>query len=673
MKTLRPVALAAALVLSFAGASSLAAPTSGLDRAGMDTSVRPQDDLWSAMNGGWKKNTPIPADKARIGGFIGLYDLSSERVKGVIEELSATKQPVGSVNQKIADYYSSYMDLATLDKLGLKPVQPLLKEVDALKSPRDISALVGRWQSRINTPVTLGAGQDPKNPDIYSPFVTQSGLGMPNRDFYLKDTDAFKKDRAAYVEYVGTLLTLSGDKDGARHAAAVMALETKIAQAQWASEDDRDAEKTYNPRSLKALATDAPAIDWATLVKTGEMPVPGDLIVGEPSYFKDLSGLLASEPLATWKLYFKVRVLDDSSRRLSAPYRQAVFQFRDHVLSGLEVDRPRWQRGTDSLNAAMGEALGQVYVAKYFPPAAKARMKELVGNLLKAYSSSIDGLTWMSPATKVAAHDKLSKYGVKIGYPDKFRDYSALDVRAGDAIGNAQRAGRFEYLRQAVRVGHKVDRSEWGMTPQTVNAYYDATMNEIVFPAAILQPPFFDMNADDAANYGAIGAVIGHEISHGFDDQGSKFDGDGKLRNWWTDDDRKAFDAITAKLVDQYSAYEPVPGTKLNGKLTLGENIADLSGVQIAYKAWKLSLNGQPAPVIDGLTGEQRFFLGFAQAWRESRREQLQRDFLTRDPHSPPMFRGNGAAINADGFHDAFGTKPGDGMWKAPADRIRLW
>ncbi len=691
MKSTRPafhvLALAATLVLAGAASAQSVAPAApanaasaaratGLDKAGMDPAVRPQDDLWNAMNGAWAKNTPIPADKSRVGGFIGLYDLSQERVRGVIDGLATQKHAAGSVDQKIGDYYKSYMDTAAIDKAGLAPVKPLLAEADALKSTRDISALMGRWQARVGLPAQLFAQQDLKRPDVYAPWVTQSGLGMPNRDFYLKDTDAFKKDRAAYVAYLTQLFTLSGDghAEALRHADAVMGLEMQLAQAQWAAEDDRDSEKTYNPTTLTALAAQAPDIDWKLLVATGEMPVPDDiLVVAEPSYFTALSGLVKSVPLATWKLYFKARVLDGEAQVLPAAFREADFQFHGHVVGGKEVDRPRWQHAIDNINGAMGEALGQVYVSKYFPAENKARMQVLVGNLLKAYSTSIDGATWMSPTTKVQAHEKLSKYMTKIGYPDKFRDYSSLDVRAGDPVGNELRAGRFEYHRTAVRVGHKVDRAEWGMTPQTVNAYYNPSLNEIVFPAAILQPPFFDANADDAANYGAIGAVIGHEISHGFDDQGSKFDGDGKLRNWWTEEDRKAFDAITAKLVAQYDAYEPLPGSHLNGKLTLGENIADLSGVQIAYKAYKLSLNGQPAPVIDGLTGDQRFFLGFAQAWRESRREALARDFLTRDPHSPPHFRANGAAVNADAFHDAFGTKPGDGMWKAPADRLRLW
>jgi putative endopeptidase len=671
--TLRSTTLVASLTLAFCAALQAAPLASGLDIAGMDRQVRPQDDLWHAMNGNWQKNTPIPADKSRVGGFIALDDLSKEQVKSVIDDLAAQKQAAGSVNQKIGDYYNAYMDTAAIDKAGLAPVLPLLKEAEALKTPHDIVALLGRWQGRVDTPLAFYVEPDRKNPAIYAPYVTQAGLGLPNRDFFLKDTPAFKKDREAYVAYLGKLLALSGDAKSAQHAPLVMDLEMKLAAAQWSSEQNRDAEKTFNPKSAKELAAIAPQIDWALLESTGEMPVPGDLVLREPSYFEALSGLLKSVPVSTWTLYFKVRVLDGEARLLPAAFREATFEMHDHVLGGLETDKPRWQRAVNNINTAMGEALGQAYVAKYFPPSSKARMEALVGNLMKAYATSIDGLTWMSPETKKAAHEKLAKYATKIGYPDTWRDYSKLEVRAGDPIGNELRAGRFEYLRQAVRVGHPIDRGEWQMTPQTVNAYYEPDMNEIAFPAAILQPPFFNPAADDAVNYGAIGAIIGHEISHGFDDQGSKFDGDGRLRNWWTEADRQAFDAIAGRLATQYSAYEPLPGQHLNGRLTLGENIADLSGLQISYKAYKLSLNGQPAPVIDGFTGDQRFFLGFAQAYRESRREALQQDFLTRDPHSPPVFRANGATVNADGFQEAFGVKPGDGMWKAPADRIRLW
>jgi len=672
MKTLRLSTLA--VLVHLATASFAAAPVAGLDRPGFDPAVRVQDDLFLAANGSWIKTTDIPADKAEYGTFIKLRDLSDERVKGIVEALAQQKHAEGSVDQKIGDFYAAYMDTAAIDKAGLAPLKPQLDAVASLKDKRALAELMGQWQSVVNLPMNLGAGQDFKNPGIYMSFVFQGGLGMPDRDYYLKDTERFQKVRGAYLAYVTKLFELSGDADAAKHATTVYELEKKMAEAQWAKVDNRDPKKIYNPTKVTALAQQAPGIDWPALLRTGEMPtLDGVLVVGQPSYFKALSGLVKNQPLDTWKLYMKVRLLDAMASQLPAEYREARFAFSGRAVRGQTEDLPRWQKAVTVLNGAMGEALGQVYVQQYFPPAHKERMLELVRNLLATYSTSIDELSWMSPETKKAAHEKLAKYGVKIGYPDMWRDYAALSIKAGDAIGNDFRASRFEHVRQAQRVGKPVDRKEWGMTPQTVNAYYDPSMNEIVFPAAILQPPFFDMSADDAINYGAIGAVIGHEISHGFDDQGSQFDGNGVLRNWWTDSDRKAFDAITAKLVDQYAQYEPIPGSKLNGKLTLGENIADLSGLQIAYKAYLRSLGGKPAPVIDGYTGTQRFFLGWSQAWREKTRDERKLQLVTTDPHSPPEFRANGAAVNHDGFHEAFGTKVGDKMFKAPEERIHIW
>jgi putative endopeptidase len=496
---------------------------------------------------------------------------------------------------------------------------------------------------------------------------------MPDRDYYLQDDARFAAARAAYLAFVGELLSAAGDPRAADHAQQVMALEKRIAAIQWARDRMRDPKTAYNPMTPAELALQAPGVDWATFAAAAQLPAGGTVIVEQPGYVAGLAGLVESEPLATWKLYLKTRRLDDGASVLPARFRTAWFEFHGKTIQGLQREAPRWQHATHEMNAAMGEAVGELYVAQYFPPEARARVQALVANLMKAYSTSIDGLAWMSPATKAAAHEKLAKYGIKIGYPDTWRDYGALEIRASDAFGNNDRAGLFEYRRNAVRVGRKVDRAEWGMTPQTVNAQYDPSRNEIVFPAAILQPPYFDVNADDAVNYGGIGAVIGHEISHGFDDEGSQFDGDGRLRDWWTDDDRKAFEAITGRLVAQYSAYEPLPGKHVNGQLTLGENIADLSGLQIAFKAYKLSLAGKPSPVIDGLSGEQRFFYGWAQGWRNKTRDARAQQLLTIDPHSPARFRADGAAINNDGFHEAFGTKPGDAMYKAPADRIRLW
>ena len=690
MKTFRPATLVAALWLAFAADVSCAADATpaatpapaaatpaplgaGLDKSGMDAAVRTQDNLFDAMNGRWVKNTPIPSDKSDVGSFRTLADLSDERVKAIVDALVAKPQAAGSIGAKIGDFYTSYMNTDAIDAAGLKPLAPYIAQIDAVKTRNDLLRLMGQWMPFVDVPLGLGVGPDAKDPTRYSAGTGQGGLGLGDRDYYLKQDARFAKARAAYLAYVHTLLSLDGDRNAAAHADAVLAFETRLATIQWAQEDLRDPVATYNPMTVAAIAAKAPGLDWKAFLAAADLPDPAFVSIAEPSYTWALAKMLKSEPLDLWKTYLRVRLLDAQAAVLPAGFRDARFQFKYVALQGVKQDQPRWKRAVNTMNGALGEALGQVYVAEYFPPAYKARMVQLVDNLLKTYATSIDGLTWMGPATKAAAHEKLSKYTIKIGYPDQWRDYGALQVRAGDPVGNAIRAASFEYRRQAVRNGKPVDRSEWGMTPQTVNAYYNPAMNEIVFPAAILQPPFFDMQADDAANYGAIGAVIGHEISHGFDDQGSQYDGDGKLRDWWSADDKKAFQAITARLVAQYNAYEPLPGTHVNGKLTLGENIADLSGLQIAYKAYELSLGGKPAPVIDGLTGEQRFYLGWSQAWREKIRDERALQLVTMDPHSPPQFRANGAAVNSDGFHQAFGTQPGDAMWKAPADRIRLW
>ena len=683
LNSFRPATLVVALSLAFASqishgadAAPGAAPAGtelGLDKAGMDPAVRPQDDLFLAMNGTWIKNTEIPADRTAWGPFYQLRSLSEERVRGLVEDLSAKPQDAGSANGKIRDYYASYMDTVAIDAAGTAPLAAYKAQLAAAKSKKDLAVLMGRWSSFADMPMSLGVGPDARDPTVYSAGTGQGGLGLDNRDYYIKTDAHFAKSRADYLAYMRTLLALDGDKHAVMDANAVLALETRIAKAQWSQVQLRDPVKTYNPMTLQALAAKTPGFDWKAWAAAADVSDPAFLSISQPSYAWTLVKLLQDQPIDVWKAYLRVRLLDANARVLPAGFREASYQFHDVAMNGLKQDLPRWKRAVESTNAALGEAVGQLYVAKYFPPAYKARMVELVDNLMKAYAQSIDGLTWMGAATKAEAHAKLAKYSVKIGYPDVWRDYGALDVKVGDPVGNRVRASQFEQHRQAVRNGRKVDRAEWEMTPQTVNAYYEPTKNEVVFPAAILQEPLFNMKADDAVNYGGIGAIIGHEISHGFDDQGSQYDGDGKVRNWWTAEDRKAFEAVTSKLDAQYSAYEPVPGAHVNGKQTMGENIADLSGLQIAFKAWKLSLNGQPAPVIDGLTGEQRFVYAFAQDWRSKTREERARQLVSIDFHSPNMFRADGTAINLDAFHDAFGTKPGDKMWKAPEERLRLW
>ena len=682
------LALAAAATLSFSGltataqtAAQTAAPPAvsasapGFDRSGEDLSVRVQDDLFRAANGEWLRTTQIPADKSTYGNFDIVGDRADARVREVVEELAKGSHPAGSVEQKIGDYYRSFLDTAAMDKAGLAPLQPWLDKIAAARSSGDVAVLMGSLHGLTTLPLALDVQPDQQAPDVNLALAWQSGLGLPNREYYIASDPRMLKARGAYMAYLVKLFTLAGTNEtqASRNAALVMGLETRLAKAQWTEVANRDPQKTWNPMTLAVLAKSAPGLDWAGYFKAAAMPGLMRLNVSQPSYARDLAKAVHDVPVATWKLYLQARLMDSQGNLLSQPWREARFDFRYKALQGRQSEPPRWQQATDALDGALGEAVGQVYVARFFPADHKARMQQLVNNLLAEFGRSIDGLQWMSPTTRQKAREKLSKYTTKIGYPDRWRDYAKLEVKDGDALGNSLRAGRFEHERVAAKLGQPVDRGEWGLTPQTVNAYYNPSLNEIVFPAAILEPPFFDMAADDAANYGAIGAIIGHEISHGFDDQGAQYDGDGRLRNWWTPADSKAFAALGARLVAQYSGYEGLPGHKVNGQLTLGENIADLSGLQIAFKAWKTSLNGQPAPVIAGLTGEQRFFYAFAHAWRAQRREELALRLLTADPHSPDEFRANGTVANHDGFHSAFGTKPGDRMFKPVDQRIRIW
>ncbi|MGY4830443.1 M13 family metallopeptidase [Sphaerotilaceae bacterium SBD11-9] len=660
-------------VLATCAAAAMAAPASGIDSAGLDPSVRPQDDLFMAANGRWIKDTPIPADKSAYGLFQILADRADARVRLICEELADARAKPGSIEQKVGSYYRGFIDVAAIDAAGVAPLAPWLAQVDALVTPADLAVLWGRWAGMVDAPIATYVGGDPKEPAINRVAVYQSGLGLPDREFYLNKADNFVKARAAYLTYLETLLRLGGDADAAKHAQTVFALETQLAKAHWTKVDSQDALKTYNPMTVPVLAKRAPGLDWAAFFHAAAMPRIDRLSMQEPSYAKALGRLVRKTPMPTWQLYQRVRLYDAMASVLPQPWRDAEFALRGKALRGQEEPRPRWQQGTAAIDSALGEAVGQVYVARHFPPQAKARMQELVGNLFTAFGQSIDTLSWMTPATKQHARKKLAAYMVKIGYPDKWRDYTRLEVLDGDALGNLARARRFEHERTALQLGLPVDRTEWGMTPQTVNAYYNPTMNEIVFPAAILDAPLFDMDADDAANYGATGSTIGHEISHGFDDQGSQYDGTGKLQNWWTKADRKAFDKLGTRLARQFDAYEPVPGHKVNGRLTLGENIADLSGLEIAYKAWRLSLKGKEPPVIDGLTGEQRFFMAWAVSWREKMRDARTMELLVSDEHAPPLFRANGTVVNMDVFHATFGTRPGDRMYKPQDQRIRIW
>lgn len=661
------------LSLSLVWCGGASAAVSGFDAQGGDPKVRVQDDLFLAANGRWLEQTPIPADKPSVGIWTQLRDEADQRVRAIVESLAAQSASRG-VEAQIGQYYGAYLDTQAIDKARMRPVQPVLDEIKAIRDRAQLAVFMGRHQGWLGGPVELGIEADYQQPDINRLVVWQSGLGLPDRDYYLKTDDArMAKARDAYRRYLQVLARQAGELRAAQAADRVMALEQQLATLQRPSADLRDPVKNYHPMTVAELGQQAAGFDWSAYFGAAALPSLSQLSGGQPEFLKGAADLLAKAPLEDWKLYLKLHALDALAPTLPKTLRDAHFAFHGTALAGVTTQRPRWQQAVRRVNAALGEAIGQVYVARHFPPEHKQKMLVLVHNLLDAYKRSIDGLSWMSPETKVQARLKLDAYLVKIGYPDRWRDYSGLVVRAGDPVGNLMRAGRFEWEFNAAKADKPVDRTEWGLTPQTVNAYYNPLANEIVFPAAILQPPFYNPQADDAVNYGAIGAVIGHEISHGFDDQGSQFDAHGALRNWWTDADRKAFDALGAQLVAQYNAYEPLPGRKLNGQLTLGENIADLSGLQIAYKAYMHTLGDQPAPVIDGLSGPQRFFMGWAQVWRGKMRDELALQLLTTDPHSPAAFRTNGAAVNHDGFHDAFGTQPGDKLYKSPQARIRIW
>jgi putative endopeptidase len=663
------------LCLAAATAAASAAPAvesrgSGLDLAGFDRGQRPQDDLFRFTNGGWLAANPIPADRSRWGSLDQLADDASAQVRALLE----SRAPAGDAEAAAARaYYASFMDEARAEALGVRPLAAGLARIAGLGSAADVARYLGAAAaSGVSVPLNLFISIDRGDPNAYAPYAWQGGLGMPDRDYYLKP-DQFATVQGRYRAYLERLFSLAGLDRPAERAGHVYALEEALAAAQWSRVDNRDPVRTYNRITADGAAKLAPGIDWADLLEAAGLPSDGAFVLGQPGYATALAGLLAERPIKQWRDYLSARLIDSYAPYLSRDFVEAEFDFNSRTVRGTPQNRPRWKRAVSEVNRGMGFAVGREYVARHFPPQAKARMDALVGNLLAAMEEGIGELEWMSPPTRVAAREKLVRVRVKIGYPAVWRDYAGLEIRADDLVGNVMRATAFEWRRQAARLGGPVDRDEWLMAPQTVNAYYMPTANEIAFPAAILQPPFFNFEAEDAVNYGAIGAVIGHEISHGFDDQGSQFDPEGALRNWWTDADRQAFTQLGEALVAQYAQYEPLPGRKLNGRLTLGENIADLSGLQIAWKAWQKSLGGKPSPVIDGLTGAQRFFYGWSQAWREKVRESRVLQLLSTDPHAPASFRANGAVVNHDGFHRSFGTKPGDGMFKPEAERIRIW
>ena len=640
--------------------------TFGLDEAGMNRSVAPGDDFFEYANGTWAKNTPIPADKARYGMFNVLDDLSKERTRTIIEEQA--KDP----NSKIGNAYASFMDQASVEAKGLAPFQPWLNEIKGTTSKKDLAKLYSDADRiGIDIPFRMFVGQDRKSSDRYALSVLQGGLGMPDRDYYLSNDPKLTDTKAKYLQHLTAMLTLAGESNAAARAKAILAFETKVATVHWPRAESRDANKTYNKMTLAEVRKFAPGFDFTNMLRNDGANVDY-VIVFQPSAFKGISGLLGATPLQVLRDQLLVRSLDSYSAYLPKRFDQESFAFYGTVLSGTPEQEPRWKRAVNFTVGSLGDDVSKLYVTRYFPPETKAAADQLVHNLISAMGRRIDQLDWMSSETKAKAHAKLAAFTPKIGYPSQWRDMSGLVIDRNDLLGNAMRSNRFDYDYQIGKLGGAVRRWEWGMTPMEINAYSNPTMVEIVFPAAILQPPFFDPNADPAVNYGGIGAVIGHEMSHQFDDQGAKYDLHGNLVDWWTPADAKSFQSRLDKYEQQINAYEPLPGMHVNGKLTMGENVADLAGLTVAHDAYIASLNGALPPVINGFSADQRFYLGWAQVWRCNDREPALRQQLLTNPHSPCRVRTD-VVRNMDPWYSAFSVQPGQKLYLAPADRVRIW
>jgi putative endopeptidase len=675
MKTVRAavcmVWMAAAVSAGASGAGE-ATRLSGVQAADIDPSVRPQDDLFQYANGTWLRTVPIPKDRSRYGVDVLMTEQSLRQQRELIEGIGVSTDPDA---RKVAELYASFMDEAAVENAGVEPLQPELERVSAANSVHDFTVLMAHFDHfGIRSPLSGYVTPDAKQSTVYAYWLGQGGLGLPDRDYYLSPDAKFVEFRRQYRLHIEKMLQLLQDPQAALGAAKILALETKIARAQWSRVEERDPQKTYNPRTVAQLKVLAPAIDWrAYLSEAGLGRSLPTLVVREPGYFRELSKLLAAEPSVTWRAYFRFRLLSSASSYLPHAFVAESFAFNERILRGTPQIEDRWKRGCELVDSAIGEASGKMYVAKYFPMESKALADAMVANILAAYAESIDKLPWMSAGTKAEAQAKLHKLNVKVGYPKQWRDYSALNIVPGQVLGNWLRANEFETQRKLKQLGGPIDRNEWEMTPPTVNAYYEPALNEIVFPAGILQLPLFNPAADDAYNYGATGATIGHEMSHGFDDEGAQFDSDGNLRDWWTVEDHQKYKALTDMLVKEYNAFEPLPGFKVNGELTLGENIADIAGLEIAYKAYIASLRGRAPPVIDGMTADQRFYLGYAQSWMSQQRDDATIAQLKSDEHSPEKFRANGSVVHVPSFYGAFGVKSGDKMYVAPENRVTLW
>ncbi|MCZ6499306.1 MAG: hypothetical protein O6844_02295 [Gammaproteobacteria bacterium] len=649
--------------------------TSGIEPANFDTTVRPQDDFYRYANGTWLENTQIPEDKSNYGSFTALADGAEENLRVLIEEAAADEnKEAGSDAQKVGDFYLSFMNEEAVEAAGTTPLVEPLAQIDGIETSADVVAYIGASQRMgLTNPFVLFVNQDSKDSTMYAAFMHQTGLGLPNRDYYLEDDERFVTLREKYRDYVKTMYGLAGLEGGESAGQTVLDIETAIAEAHWTQVQNRQRDKLYNPYDVDGANELTPGFDWNIFLDAAGLDPARDFIVRQPSYFSALGNMVVETPVDDWKTYFRFKLLDAAAPYLSEAFVEASFDMGGRAVQGIEQNQPRWKRAVQATDENVGELAGKMYVAKHFPPESKVRMNAMIENLREVFIEAINELEWMGELTKEQAQDKLARFNTKIGYPDKWRDYSSLDIVADDLAGNIMRSNASQYDRMIGKLGGPIDRTEWFMTPQTVNAYYNPPMNEIVFPAAILQPPFFNVGADDAVNYGGIGGVIGHEFSHGFDDQGRKTDGDGNLRDWWTEEDATEFKARAQGLVDQYAGYSPLEGEHLNGELTLGENIGDLAGLTMAYRAYKHSLGGKEAPVIDGFTGDQRFFLGWAQVWARKYRDKELLRRLKIDPHSPSEYRANGTVSNIPEFYAAFDVQEGDGMYLADEVRVKIW
>jgi putative endopeptidase len=644
----------------------------GLDLTARDTAVKPGDDFYRYADGLWIDAHQIPPDRTRWGSFDELDERSQQQVRAIVEALPA-EAPDGSNAQKVGDYYRAYLDTAAIERAGLAPAQAGLDAIAAARTHKDLTRLMGRPDLSLGLPVRVAITTDQKDPDHYVVSISQSGLGMPDRDYYLKDDAVYAALRVQYAAHIARLLTLAGVRDAASDAQSILDIETRIAKLHWPAARRRERDLTYNPRTRVELEQLAPGFTWEVLLAAQGVDAQPRFVVRELDAVQGLAQLFVQLPVERWRAYFRYHYLVSMAAVLPQAFDDERFDFYGRTLNGQQQQRERWKRAAGALDVDLGEAVGELFVQRYFPPASKQQVLALVENLRAAYAQRIAELAWMTPATRKVALEKLAAFHPKIGYPDTWRDYSALSIVRGDAFGNLVRARVFEWRRQVERLGGPTDRGEWGMTPQTINAYYNPTFNEVVFPAAILQPPFFDPQADAAVNYGGIGAVIGHEMGHGFDDQGAKSDARGVLHTWWAQADTEAFRKRVDRLAAQYDDYLVLPGLKVNGRLTLGENIGDLGGLSVAFDAYQRSLKGAPAPQLDGLSGEQRFFLSFAQIWRTLNRDEQLRTQVLSNPHSPPKFRVNGVVRNVDAWYAAFNVQPGEQLYLAQDERVHIW